>query len=326
MAQNLFKFENEADYRTAKRNHLIVPNVCYIKDSGKTYINGTTASKNEAEAGDIITFDTDGEMMFIKPEAYSLMSGTFTPVAVTVIPASHTIDNKVVGVSLKAMSDATPTTGSTFTQGIVWGENLGMAETQYSTVVSLDINDLTSPNRTLTAVEISHLPSDAFFDYRGASKNIVDTYTKWRENFASYTPSPYAKNGSTFSPYFTTEITNALSEIDGVTNSEFLNDVANPAINLCRRYNVLIYKTAGNWYLPSLCELGYMMVRFDRIAYALDVINSKSLGGAARLQGGTYWSSTLGTDNKAWCLATNTGQIGKDDISSALYVRAFARF
>ena len=40
MAKNFFKFSTESDYRTAKRNNLIVPNISMITESGKVYING----------------------------------------------------------------------------------------------------------------------------------------------------------------------------------------------------------------------------------------------------------------------------------------------
>ena len=48
--QHLFKFQKEADYKTAKRNHLLVPNISKIVETGETYINSAFIPKALAEA------------------------------------------------------------------------------------------------------------------------------------------------------------------------------------------------------------------------------------------------------------------------------------
>ena len=47
----LFKFKTEADYKTAKKNHLILPNISSVEETGNTYINGRFTSKQQAETG-----------------------------------------------------------------------------------------------------------------------------------------------------------------------------------------------------------------------------------------------------------------------------------
>ena len=61
--KHLLKFKSEADYKTAKKNHLVLPNVSSIEESGNVYINGRFTSKQKAEAGTIIAYHehTTGE-------------------------------------------------------------------------------------------------------------------------------------------------------------------------------------------------------------------------------------------------------------------------
>ena len=54
--KHLLNFKTEADYKTAKRNHLVLPNVSSVEESGNTYINGRFTSKEKAEAGTIIAY------------------------------------------------------------------------------------------------------------------------------------------------------------------------------------------------------------------------------------------------------------------------------
>ena len=150
MAQNLLKFETENDYRIAKINHLIVPHICYVKESGKSYISSVMSNRVDAVSGDIIAFNNaDNTMAFIKPEAYTMEIATkYTPVAVVVIPQTHTSDNKVVGVSLKAMSTTSPVNGSVDTNGIVWGRGIDVIN-KHDYIVCINIEDNNNPSATL---------------------------------------------------------------------------------------------------------------------------------------------------------------------------------
>ena len=56
VTKHLFKFETEAKYKKAKKNHLVLPNVSSIEESGNVYINGRFTSKEKAEAGTIIAY------------------------------------------------------------------------------------------------------------------------------------------------------------------------------------------------------------------------------------------------------------------------------
>ena len=331
MAKHLLKFENENDYRTAKRNNLIVPNISIIKESGEIHVNGTTASKGEAEAGDIIAYDTDMNMHFIKPEAFDTeMASTYTPVSIVVIPSSHTEDGSVVGMSLSAMSLTTPVTGSENNEAISWGRSVSTL-TGYDCVVTISVNNVEGSIPSITASEISHFPSDKFFDIEGSVDNIVDTYTKWFGDVEFHSPSAYNKNLSKNRTYSTDAlVTNCLQDADGSVNKPSEITTNNAAIYCCHNYSCSPYKNAASWYLPSIGELGYLMLRYARIQFALEQlanINNTRFNIATLPNKVTLWSSTQSVDfTKAWSIETSDGTISKADESSNFYVRAFAKF
>ena len=54
--KHLRNFQTESDYKTAKKNHLVLPNVSSVEESGNVYINGRFTTKQKAEAGTIIAY------------------------------------------------------------------------------------------------------------------------------------------------------------------------------------------------------------------------------------------------------------------------------
>ena len=49
--KHLFKFQTENDYETAMRNGLVTPNISTIVETGNTYINTQSDSKENTEVG-----------------------------------------------------------------------------------------------------------------------------------------------------------------------------------------------------------------------------------------------------------------------------------
>lgn len=327
MAQNLLKFDTENEYRIAKINHLIVPHICYVKENGKTYVSGIMANRSDAEAGDIIAFNnSDNKIVFIKAEAFNAeMHRKYTPVAIVVIPQSHTVDNKIVGVSLKAMSTASPTNGSATETGIIWGRREEGTDdpNTHDYIVCINLEDNNNPSATIANAPMSYLPSDKFYGEDGAFDNVVDVYSKWNGLAGTYTPSPYLLDGTQSSRYTTSDVDNALNDmsVKGIGNDEV-------SAKVCSQYNVPIYMGVGNWYLPSIGELGYMVARAEAISYALSQIRTINRMSAAVLSGtNPYWSSTTNNaGSEAWCVNINNGLIAKSSIENENYVRAFARF
>lgn len=326
MAQNLLKFETENDYRIAKINHLIVPHICYVKESGKSYISSVMSNRVDAVSGDIIAFNNaDNTMAFIKPEAYTMEIATkYTPVAVVVIPQTHTSDNKVVGVSLKAMSTTSPVNGSVDTNGIVWGRGIDVINKR-DYIVCINIEDNNNPSATIANATMSYLPSDKFFNGEASVDNIVDVYSKWNKAAGTYTPSPYLIDGKQSSRYVTSEVNNALNDMSVKDFTLMDNGTAG---RVCSQFNVPLYMGVGQWYLPSVGELGYMVTRAESISYALSQIKNTNRTLAALLvTEKPYWSSTLNeVGDSAWCVNISNGLVAKSSVENENYVRAFARF
>ena len=223
VTKHLFKFETEAKYKKAKKNHLVLPNVSSIEESGNVYINGRFTSKEKAEAGTIIAYHehTTGEkeIKYIVPEAFDKTDPYWVADAVVVVPYSHTGDGTVRAMGLNYASVDTPATGGA-ASGICWGFPMAVADwgVRYSGGIKFaNYEDQTSSYGTVSYV---YLPSDAF---SGTKVNPYDTETKYTatENFA---PSPYNENGTKNDAYhslgaFSSVTNNCFKDMDGKGNT-----------------------------------------------------------------------------------------------------------
>lgn len=220
--KHLFKFQTEADYKIAKKNHLVLPNVSSIKESGNVYINRKFVSKEEAEAGTIIAYHehTSGEkeIKYIAPEAFDKTDPYWVADAVVVVPYSHTGDGTVRAMGLNYANVNTPATGGA-ASGIMWGANVDIAGiSNYTAGMKFtNYDDQTSsygPNNS------TYLPSDAF---SGEKVNPYDTETIYTAT-ANYAPSPYNEDGSKNNAYhslgaFASVTNNCLKDMDGKGNT-----------------------------------------------------------------------------------------------------------
>lgn len=220
--KHLLKFQTEADYKTAKKNHLVLPNVSSVEETGSVYINGRFTSKEKAEAGTIIAYHehTGGEMeiKYIVPEAFDNTDPYWKADAVVVVPYSHTGDGTVRAMALNYASVNTPATGGA-ASGIVWGAHVDIAEINNYTggMKFVNYDDQTSSSGTNGGV---YLPSDAF---SGEKVNPYDTETIYTAT-ANYAPSPYNEDGSRNDAYhslgaFASVTNNCLKDMDGKGNT-----------------------------------------------------------------------------------------------------------
>lgn len=226
--KHLLNFKTEADYKTAKRNHLVLPNVSSVEESGNTYINGRFTSKEKAESGTIIAYHlhTTGEteVKYIVPEAYYPGDPYWTAEAVVVVPYSHTGDGTVRAMALDDVNLTTPDGNKT--SFIMWGANVNIAGiNNYNGGIKFaNYNNQTSSsfgtNNTV------YLPSDSFTDSVSGDKvNPYDTETGYKANIEPhYAPSPYNEDGSKNDAYhslgtFASVTDNYLKDMDGKGNT-----------------------------------------------------------------------------------------------------------
>ena len=222
--KHLLKFKTEADYKTAKRNHLVLPNVSSVAESGNTYINGRFTSKQAAEAGTIIAYHEhltgEKEVKYIVPEAFDKNDPYWKADAIVVVPYSHTGDGTVRAMGLKYASLTTPSTGGN-EDNIVWGAYRAIEELQdYSGCINFSNYE----DQTFSSYGIStnvNLPSDSF---SGKKVNPYDTETVYPEMTSNYAPSPYKEDGSKNDAYhslgaFVDVTENGLKDMDGKGNT-----------------------------------------------------------------------------------------------------------
>ena len=222
--KHLLKFQSEADYKTAKKNHLVLPNVSSIEESGNVYINGRFISKQKAEAGTIIAYHehTGGEkeIRYILPEAFDKTDPYWVADAVVVVPYSHTGDGTVRAMALNYANVNTPATGGAVSESyIIWGNYVDIAEINNYTagIKFANYDDQTSSYGENGLV---YLPSDAF---SGEKVNPYDTETIYTAS-ENYAPSPYNENGSKNDAYhslgaFASVTNNCLKDMDGKGNT-----------------------------------------------------------------------------------------------------------
>ena len=293
--KNLNIFSLISEYENAKsRGVLDVPNVSFVdEDSSVRYYHPLVA-----ELYDYLYEDGS----FGKKDA------TKTAIGVCVIPGGVLPDGKARFMSLKAMTLTSPNEGGSDTY-IYWGgyESDIPSLTNFQTVVTGD-----------TEAEGTNV-------YGYVPKN--DSYSD-----TPHIPSPIKY----FSAYSST---GATSDLDGKANTEKILAVDNtastawqtasaitnddssatvhPAAQCCWRFNPGSTKQ-GDWYLPSVGELAFIMPNFDELQTAISDVSGVQLDDFS-----LYWSSTEYGKSSAWYVFTNYGDVDINSKYNDYYVRAF---
>ena len=384
--EHLYKFKNETEYNSAVKNHMPVPNISYIAENGKVYINSDFTTKENAEAGDLIVYHKTGEtedgkilyddVRYMKAECFNKDDSYWTTDAIVVVPYSHTGDGTVRAMAVNYATIGSkdgednvildPAKGYTndgaVAPGIVWGSNTDIVGIDnYTSVVGYSDNNWKNDAEfTVGLKQNGYLPSDAFVSGTRNPKDPKTNYTG-----STNIPSPYDAEGNRNDAYFSRGIydteekslnNNVLKEIDGALKTyRILNTIGSanlenalksipinnngwfPAATACARYSsalkpfnydfdktLLENYLEGNmpWYLPSAGELGYMIVRWGRIKYALEQLGKYNYSEAE------HWSSSEYSGYNAWYLRPSDGYVyGISRYKSLQFrVRPFAAF
>ena len=226
--QHLFKFQTENDYKIAKRNHLIIPNISKVVETGNTYINSNFVSKEAAEAGDFIVYheEENGQktVKFMKPEAFDANDGYWTVDAIVVVPFKHTNDGTVRAMALNYASVTNPSEGGNGEQ-IKWGGEVSQDYKKYGDfIVFSSINEQTSED-TVGVLSSGFMSSDSLESAANSVINPFDTEAYYGSNYSnSVVPSPYNNDGSVNEAYhsigaFAQFTQNPLQDMDGQGNT-----------------------------------------------------------------------------------------------------------
>ena len=252
-------------------------------------------------------------------------------VGVCVIPDGLLPDRKARFMSVKAITTAS-TAGSTSENGIIWLNDYSrtVLPKQYKQVPCVGLNENEGTGVITNQVEHSngygYIPSDSENGNFTALTNPYDSVTMFAYNGSvHHIPSPFMNNGAfneNYSTLFTTggtAINNALSDFDGFRNTQILiKDADVVAAKHCAIFNPGYGD--GEWYLPAVGELGFIMPRFKVINSKLSALGSS---GVQLYDDGLYWSSTEYRGSLAWIVGPSNGYVSNNPKNSSNYVRAF---
>lgn len=363
--KHLLNFKTEADYKTAKRNHLVLPNVSSVEESGNTYINGRFTSKQAAEAGTIIAYHEhstgEKEIKYIVPEAFDKNDLYWKADAIVVVPYSHTGDGTVRAMGLNYASLTTPSTGGDG-DSIMWGAYMDNEELQnYSGCIKFsNYNDQTFSSYGINAN--ANLPSDSFSSNK---VNPYDTETIYAESVSSnYAPSPYNEDGSKNDAYhslgaFASVTENCLKDMDGkgntlkilrslnqdylsqtlyagtLTNAQTDSTYGNlfPAACACARYSSVLKPCSFDptkTLEENITSMPWYLPSCGELGYMMvrkaRIDYAIEQVDATKLGTSWTWSSSKNNTNVVWCLDVSWGEYYPMDIAEPVNVRPFAAF
>ena len=291
MTKFITKFGTTSEYNSAKSN-FDLPHVSLTKDDMVVHYHPLVAKLCD---------------YLYEDGSFGKKDATKTAIGVCVIPGGVLPDGKARFMSLKGMSLTSPNEGGEDTR-IYWGGNRSNIQslTNFQTVVTGD----TTAEGTSSS---GYVPKNG--SYSGTS----------------HIPSPIKY----FSAYSSS---GATSDLDGKANTEKILAVDNaastawqtaesitndstatlhPAAQCCWRFNPGS-TNQGDWYLPSIGELAFIMPNFDKLNTAIRDVSGVYLNVYYN-----YWSSTEWDGGIAWRVYARNGYVSTNDKGVSLYVRAF---
>ena len=206
---------------------------------------------------------------------------------------------------------------------------------------------LPSGNYHGNSFNYGYLPSDKFT--KKGFANYADPLTAWVEwaDETTFAPGPYTKRWDFFDKFGEgVSKGSMLSDMDGSHNTDVLINeeqyqpnwetderIENwyyedylyhfPAALCCRRF-MTADTSQGDWYLPAMGELAFLMPRWNIIQSALKAVQRVSASVAVPLdENNNYWSSSEYSQNNAYSLLSGNGYLNIVNKDDYLLVRAF---
>ncbi len=337
-------YKKEADFAPFRRS-MPYPSSSFILETGKVFIQ--KADGRTYNVGDVVLYDREEDEQIIvyytQYNATDYPTSRYVPQGIVVIPQGFASEQARM-MSLVNMSKETPESGTTQYEYIIWGKYNEVVAGLTDFGVSNRYQKLVDPSGSFTNSNNSwgYLPSDKF----RSPRNAADVITAWINQQSNLLPSPYTSVWERNIQYGQgAQDASMLSDVDGKSNSGVLLAAETyqpnwamdatidgsqqakhyPAALCCARY-FAEGTNAGDWYLPAIGELGYVMVRWKIIRAALRAVQAVDASLAVPLhESHFYWSSTEFSQYLAYCLDTSGGYVGDYDRHNYFLVRAFCR-
>ena len=294
MGKYLKKFENHSDYETyINGQDAILPNVSLCEDQNDVHYNPLVAKLYD---------------YLYEDGSFGKKDATKTAIGVCVVPGGVLPDGKARFMSLKGMTLTSPNEGGSDTY-IYWGG------------YGSDIPSLTNFQTVVTG----DTTAEGTNSYGFVPKN------------GSYSSTPHIPSPINYFSAYSSE--GATSDLDGKANTEKILAVDNaastawqtaasitnvsgsttthPAAQCCWRFNPGS-TNQGDWYLPSIGELAFIMPNFNDLRTAIS-----DVGGVQLYYDINYLSSTECDENNARGVYTYNGRVGSGNKGYYSYVRAF---
>lgn len=301
-------FEQASAYEAYKNgSDYVLPNISYVEEAKD--VSYKPKAPEPTSVGDIAYWDGK-KVKTVSQDNWDASLGT--PVGVVVVPTGFAPDGKARMLSLNWASSSS--TSSEQANQMKWSNiRVDTSLTNYTGVPTTD----NTGSATTGFDNWAYLPSDKF----SGTVSYVDPLSQYDGTSRIMIPSPYLGDKPNPAYYATIpDYNNVLSDFDGKGNTDVLVALGSDyvAANAARNY-----KAAGakriKWYLPAAGELGYVVVRFNKIQAALTKVN------ACQLQSDFFWSSSEYSSKYPCSVTMNSGGVGDDDSKiQSNYVRPFA--
>ena len=151
---------------------------------------------------------------------------------------------------------------------------------------------------------------ETYWYYNNGNPNIASPYL--------YVNGEYVFNEGVYNGCVDNQVS-MLSDMDGLANTTIINDSDHPAAQYCTAYSTN-GTTQGDWYLPAIGEVAFILARFDTIQNAISKVSGNPFGNSE-----AFWSSTQYSVQEAQIASSMQGSIERDYKTSNCYVIPFIR-
>lgn len=311
----------------------------------------------ELKVGDVVLVDNNTEeKIAIKADELENYKDTHTPIGVVVIPTSHDVygTGEAAIVNFTYLSRTAPDTGTaTPSNSPMLAVDQHHNFPSFNMAPGYDGSGAEVKPTLITPQGKGKLPTDRGFTGKKCPVASGFNYPPSMNADRNYCPNPYLEDGGRNPDYYDTTITtsaNCLSDFDGEGNTKRMVDLStsqsnwktassidyNPSLThypaACCSWRFYTKGTKqGDWYIPSMGEFGYLMVRLNYINSVItkikEIYPSLTIGTISGTE--IYYTSTYaetGTYYGFRAVWMSDATVG-DDVSNRTwdYLRVFTK-